>query len=674
MDMFYGVAKYKGDGYVLDFTVLTGWLTLFEEMCTYWAFEPPTVRVKYIMPDEHKTICSISSEDDFQNMCNVHRIFKKTVVNMIIDTVNETTEAILTHGGAITISNSLQDTEAEIFMVGQRFENAQEFKDSLCDLAINRNFNFRFIKNDKDRVTVTCAAELCQWRVHASRDRNLPTFRIKTTQNSHTCGGGIGTTSHPRASKKWVRRQVMRKLRDHPLYRAVDIQRDILCDHGVRIPYKQAWMGKEVAKGILHGSDVASHDLLIWYASKVSETNPSSIVIIEKDGERFKRGKYGGILLGATAKDGNEGLFHLAFAIVDNETDDNLTWLISTLGDAIYGEDDYHKIITFISDRSKGLVNAIAKVFPSAPHEYDATVGALSAASTQAHNWLFQKSDMMHWCNYLFRGQRWGEMYLNVAESFNAWIREARHLPVCNMVDTIRCKMMNLMYKRRENSMKWETHLCPEIHKKIEKTIEESRCLVIGRSDGDIFEVVDKQGNHATTQSQCTKKHMRVQYSLYQITTNRWMRVDISVFVHLSQRRDSDDQEKGGLNHKHLVFVTYIVVDATKLGITGPHPAKSGRPFIGWIEISSWTGCSINFSVSPSVSPSLGMHIESPDFSCASDYIALSMSSVVCLSTSLNWDGVGAARFLSLGAGAPFTWATFVGYAVFKARVTRFSG
>ncbi|XP_039138820.1 uncharacterized protein LOC120276157 [Dioscorea cayenensis subsp. rotundata] len=52
------------------------------------------------------------------------------------------------------------------------------------------------------------------------------------------------------------------------------------------------------------------------------------------------------------------------------------------------------------------------------------------------------------------------------------------------------------MYKRRENSMKWETHLCPEIHKKIEKTIEESRCLVIGRSDGDIFEVVDKQGNH----------------------------------------------------------------------------------------------------------------------------------------------------------------------------------
>ena len=38
-------------------------------------------------------------------------------------------------------------------------------------------------------------------------------------------------------------------------------------------------------------------------------------------------------------------------------------WFISTLGDALYGDNDYDKIITFISDRSKGLVNSIAKVF-----------------------------------------------------------------------------------------------------------------------------------------------------------------------------------------------------------------------------------------------------------------------------------------------------------------------
>ena len=44
--------------------------------------------------------------------------------------------------------------------------------------------------------------------------------------------------------------------------------------------------------------------------------------------------------------------------------------VILTLDDALYGEEDYNKIITFISDRSKGLVNAVAKVFPSAPNTY----------------------------------------------------------------------------------------------------------------------------------------------------------------------------------------------------------------------------------------------------------------------------------------------------------------
>jgi len=121
----------------------------------------------------------------------------------------------------------------------------------------------------------------------------------------------------------------------------------------MQLPYKCAWMGKEVAWSAIHGSEVSSYYLLLWCVDKVEEMNPGSIVIIEKDRERFNRaffsfrtslvgfkkvcrpllyvdgthllGKYGGILLGATSKDGNEGIFHVAFAIVDNETDNNWT-------------------------------------------------------------------------------------------------------------------------------------------------------------------------------------------------------------------------------------------------------------------------------------------------------------------------------------------------------------
>ncbi|XP_039141186.1 uncharacterized protein LOC120278458 [Dioscorea cayenensis subsp. rotundata] len=425
--------------------------------------------------------------------------------------------------GVLFIRPSSEDQEIVSMEVGDQFSDSEHFKDALRNFAIKRNFIFTFIKNDKQRVTVKCAAEGCEWRAHASMEGNHQTFRIKTMYPTHTCGGCIGKSLHPKASKKWVSARVIHKLNDRPLYRAIDIQHDMLRDQGVYLSYKQAWLGKEVTKEVLHGSKVASYDLLMWYAKKVLVTNPGSVAIVENDSPGFKRaffdfeacvigfktgcrpllyldethllGKYMGTLLGATGKDGNDGFFHVAFVIVDNETDANWTWFLSKLGDTIYDNDEYVKLITFISDRSKGLINAVAKVFPSSPHvyclrhleanfmkanvrlEFDEAVADLLNTSADAHQWLMQKSDLAHWANYMFKGERWGDMYSNVAESFNAWIKEARHLPVTNMVDSIR----------------WERRLCPVIHRKIEELVEESCNLLVGRSDGDHFEVVDQK-------------------------------------------------------------------------------------------------------------------------------------------------------------------------------------
>lgn len=62
-------------------------------------------------------------------------------------------------------------------------------------------------------------------------------------------------------------------------------------------------------------------------------------------------GKYGGILLGTIGKDGNEGLFHVAFTIVSNESDEKWMWFLAMLGEVLYVEDDYDKLTTFTLDR-----------------------------------------------------------------------------------------------------------------------------------------------------------------------------------------------------------------------------------------------------------------------------------------------------------------------------------
>lgn len=125
--------------------------------------------------------------------------------------------------GALSIVQSSQTVDRLTLKAGQRFDNAEQFKDFLRSNAIRQNFDFTFIKNDKLRVTVKCAAPDCQWCVHASKEGNVDTFRVKTMQATYSCGGGIRTTAHLKGSKKWASQRVIQKLKESPLYRAVDI-------------------------------------------------------------------------------------------------------------------------------------------------------------------------------------------------------------------------------------------------------------------------------------------------------------------------------------------------------------------------------------------------------------------------------------------------------------------
>ncbi|XP_039122108.1 uncharacterized protein LOC120258735 [Dioscorea cayenensis subsp. rotundata] len=191
-------------------------------------------------------------------------------------------------------------------------------------------------------------------------------------------------------------------------------------------------------------------------------------------------GKYGGILSGATGKDGNEGIFHVAFAVIDNETDDNWTWFLTTLGEALYGESDYEEVIIFISDRSKGLVNAVVRMFPSSPHGY--CLRHLEANFMKANGRLGKALKEQCWVVIVKIA------YVYASKEFNDVVSELVAIST-NAHDWF--KLMNMLSERREVSAMWDTYLCPEKRKKVEQIIESSRYLRVGRSSDDTYEVVD---------------------------------------------------------------------------------------------------------------------------------------------------------------------------------------
>ncbi|XP_028072721.1 uncharacterized protein LOC114274935 [Camellia sinensis] len=365
--------------------------------------------------------------------------------------------------------------------VSQRFiGGAKDFRTALCKYAIEIEFEFVYMKNEKCRVTAVCSireSKACLWRVHAFLESANNFFYIRTLHDEHTCGAAVRLESVNNFF-------YIRTLHDEHTCGAAAHQ------YGLTIMYNHAWLGVEKARTTTFGDFSMSFDEIRWYMDIVMSTNPGfrhCRPLLFIDGA-FLKGKYKGTLLTATAKDGDQGFFHPVMAIVDMETIDSWEWFFMHLSNILLDE----RQITFISDRNAGLLKALPKVLPTAYHyfclqhlnanlrdrfyspsfsnTFRSRIVFLFSSCAYApimecfNQFLKELQDegkwivcrfLSHlpydkWTNAYFKGQKYGEMHLNVAESFNSWIRQARHLPTTKMIDSIRLKIMDLMSRRRE--------------------------------------------------------------------------------------------------------------------------------------------------------------------------------------------------------------------------------
>ena len=89
----------------------------------------------------------------------------------------------------------------------------------------------------------------------------------------------------------------------------------------------------------------------------------------------------------------------------------------------------------------------------------------------------------------LCKGMHNGEMTSNVAESFNNWIKEARNLPITQMVDSIRTQLMWLMSVRRDQENKWNELICTPFGTMLMDSFNDSRSKQVSKANEDVFEV-----------------------------------------------------------------------------------------------------------------------------------------------------------------------------------------
>ncbi|XP_058217631.1 uncharacterized protein LOC131328749 [Rhododendron vialii] len=435
---------------------------------------------------------------------------------------------------------------------GMKFPNVRVFRKLLREYHIKEGYTFTFLKNESTRVTVKCARD-CGFRLHASPMYDEKSFQIKKITQMHKCTR-IYTNNN--ATSSWLSQKYITKLVDAPETKVKSMKNIVRREWLINVSHTKVYRAKRKALELIQG-DHRKQYLRLWdYCEMIRIQNPNSVtkLNVEKplpgEGPVFQRmfigydahvkgflagcrpiigldacflkGPFGGQLMHATAKDANNQMFPLAFAVVEAETKDSWTWFMENLTDMIGNPEQ--KGWCFISDRQKGLTETFAQKYPNVEHRYcirhmysnfnklykgkewkDLMWGAASVYTVQefeermneikeidetAYEWLMREEPTT-WarCMYSTRS-KCNRMDNNTSEAFNTAIKDARDQPILTMVESIRRYLMTRLQTRLKLCMGWNGNICPRISRRIERTQQLMGESEVMYSGGTIFEVI----------------------------------------------------------------------------------------------------------------------------------------------------------------------------------------
>ncbi|XP_038719834.1 uncharacterized protein LOC120012484 [Tripterygium wilfordii] len=245
-------------------------------------------------------------------------------------------------------------------------------------------------------LVVECIASGCQWHTRGIKQKETELFLVKKFIDTHTCSLEFVNHGHKQALGRVIG-DCIKAIYEGVgcVYRPKDIMQDMRREYGVNITYDKAWRARECALDSFHGSPEESFAYLPHYYAVLEINNPGTVTHIESDDEnKFKyffmaigaslhgfqssmhpvividsthlKGKYLGTLFVATALDGNEQIYPVAFGIVNYENNASWQWFFEKLRDVIAIED--FSRLCIISDRNPSIDRAVSLVSPGSFH------------------------------------------------------------------------------------------------------------------------------------------------------------------------------------------------------------------------------------------------------------------------------------------------------------------
>ncbi|XP_017434428.1 uncharacterized protein LOC108341245 [Vigna angularis] len=288
-----------------------------------------------------------------------------------------------------SMPKSLTDYKWE---VGTYFTEKKEFTEAIRTYALSNGRNLKFMKNDKKRVAVKCLGGQgkCKWYAYCAYRSAAKSWQLRKVINDHSCSTICNVKL---MTSKWLSQRMEKFVRENPNMKVMDIRDKVSRKWNVGISRNMTFRARAMAKDNVEGSFKEQYRRIYYYGHELLRANLGSTVKIKVENSNeecifhriyvclkackdsfiscrpiigldgcFLKGKYGGELLTAVGRDGNEQILPIAY-VVEVENKDLWTWFLELLiadlgGEAVCGT------CTFISDQQKGLLPAIQDLLP----------------------------------------------------------------------------------------------------------------------------------------------------------------------------------------------------------------------------------------------------------------------------------------------------------------------
>ncbi|XP_026429248.1 uncharacterized protein LOC113325258 [Papaver somniferum] len=287
---------------------------------------------------------------------------------------------------------------------GMAFGSMQAYKDHLREYAVLKHRDFKVKKGDKIRHYSYCAyrdAQKCAWMVNARKvpEKDDMTVTVRECNIEHTCKNPNEDYSR-KCNAKFVAKYLLKTMDvASPVEKADDIAKKIIRPQlQTEIP---KWVARHARRLVLAERDgtfetcykktpqlvIAAtslnprsighfswsrddkdnrfESLILAYNAQIKGFMNGCRMVIGLDGAHLT-GKFGGVMLSATGIDAQNGVFPLCMMICMGETEENWFMMLKEMRKRIPDMAG----LTFISDRMKGILESVKRLYPLSNHRY----------------------------------------------------------------------------------------------------------------------------------------------------------------------------------------------------------------------------------------------------------------------------------------------------------------